>query len=151
MTPISARAPNNRVRGFFAAWAGIALDGMDSFIPPLVVVPAMRELLPASGISVTTASLRAWGSIMFSAFLIGWGSAFLRGPLADRFGRVRTLIYAILCYSLFTFLGSVREMFGNSLLSVCSRVLALEASSSAQPYSRWKNLVTTRARSGRVS
>ena len=105
--PIRARISNNRVRGFSAAWAGIALDGMDSFIYPLVLVPAMRELLPASGIPTTTASLGGWGSIMFSAFLIGWGSAFLWGPLADRFGRVRTLIYAILCYSLFTFLGSV--------------------------------------------
>ena len=33
------------------------------------------------------------------------GFAFLWGPIADRFGRVRTLVLTILCYSLFTFLG----------------------------------------------
>jgi MFS family permease len=36
---------------------------------------------------------------------VGWGFAFLWGPLADRFGRVRTLVLTILCYSVFTFLG----------------------------------------------
>src|ERR1700692_2285811 len=40
----------NQVRGFFAAWGGIVLDGMDSFIYALVLTPAMRDLLPASGI-----------------------------------------------------------------------------------------------------
>ena len=43
----------NQVRGFWAAWAGWALDGMDSFIYALVMVPALRELLPRSGIPAT--------------------------------------------------------------------------------------------------
>ena len=43
----------------------------------------------------------------FALFLIGWGFAFLWGPVADRFGRVRTLMLTILCYSVFTFLGAV--------------------------------------------
>ncbi len=43
----------------------------------------------------------------FAVFLIGWGCAFLWGPVADRFGRVRTLALTILCYSLFTFLGCI--------------------------------------------
>ena len=78
---------------------------MDSFIYALVLVPAMRELLPASGMPANAANLGFYGGILFSVFLVGWGCAFLWGPLADRFGRVRTLTLTILCYSLFTFLG----------------------------------------------
>ncbi len=104
----SARAlplTRNQRRGFWAAWAGWALDGMDSFIYALVLVPAMRELLPRSGIAATAGHLGYYGSLLFAVFLLGWGCAFLWGPLADRFGRVRTLSLTILCYSLFTFLG----------------------------------------------
>lgn len=81
------------------------LDGVDSFIYALVLVPAMKEILPLSGIEASTGNLGYFGSILFSMFLIGWGMAFLWGPLADRFGRVRSLMLAVLCYSLFTFLG----------------------------------------------
>src|SRR5580698_6310945 len=96
----------NQIRGFGAAWGGLVLDGMDSFIYALVLVPAMRDLLPASGIEPTVGNLGFYGSILFAAFLVGWGCAFFWGPIADRFGRVRTLMLAILCYSIFTFLGS---------------------------------------------
>jgi MFS family permease len=97
----------NQIRGFFASWAGVVLDGVDSFIYALVLVPAMRDLLPKSGIEPSVGNLGFYGSVLFSSFLIGWGLAFLWGPLADRFGRVRALMLAILCYSLFTFLGSM--------------------------------------------
>ena len=100
--------PNQRL-GFWAAWGGLALDGMDSFIYALVLVPAMRDLLPRSGIEATVGNLGFYGSILFSVFLIGWGCAFLWGPIADRFGRVRALILAILCYSAFTFLGCIAQ------------------------------------------
>ena len=102
-----AALTNNQIRGFWASWAGILLDGMDSFIYALVLVPAMRDLLPASGIQPTPGNLGYYGSILFAVFLIGWGCAFLWGPVADRFGRVRSLMLAILCYSLFTFLSCV--------------------------------------------
>ncbi len=81
------------------------LDGVDSFIYALVLVPAMKDLLPASGVEPSAGNLGYYGGILFSMFLIGWGLAFLWGPLADRFGRVRALMLAVLCYSLFTFLG----------------------------------------------
>ena len=95
----------NQVRGFWAAWAGWTLDGMDSFIYALVLVPALRDLLPRSGIAATASNIGLYGGILFAIFLTGWGFAFLWGPVADRFGRVRTLVLTILCYSLFTFLG----------------------------------------------
>src|SRR5205085_7482061 len=104
-----AKPPLNRnqVRGFWAAWAGWALDGMDSFIYALVLEPALRELLPRSGIPATQANVGYYGGMLFAIFLVGWGFAFLWGPIADRFGRVRTLVLTILCYSAFTFLGCV--------------------------------------------
>ena len=97
----------NQVRGFWAAWAGWTLDGMDSFLYALVLVPALRDLLPKAGIAADQAGLGFYGSLLFAIFLVGWGFAFLWGPIADRFGRVRTLVLTVLCYSLFTFLGSV--------------------------------------------
>jgi MFS family permease len=99
----------NQIRGFWAAWGGLVLDGMDSFIYALVLVPAMRDLLPHSGIEATVGNLGFYGSILFSVFLVGWGCAFLWGPIADRFGRVRALMLAILCYSAFTFLGCLAQ------------------------------------------
>ncbi|MGA7634855.1 MAG: hypothetical protein WCB11_29165, partial [Terriglobales bacterium] len=46
-----SRAPltGNQVRGFWASWGGWTLDGMDSVIYALVLVPSLRELLPRSG------------------------------------------------------------------------------------------------------
>jgi MFS family permease len=78
---------------------------MDSFIYALVLVPALRDLLPRSGLAADAANVGYYGGILFAVFLVGWGFAFLWGPIADRFGRVRTLMLTILCYSLFTFLG----------------------------------------------
>src|ERR1044072_9300036 len=99
------RFTSNQRRGFLAAWGGGVLHGLDSFIYALVLVPALRALLPASGVEPTVGNLSFYGSLLFSVFLIGRGLALLWGALADRFGRVRILMLAILCYSLFTFLG----------------------------------------------
>ena len=107
--PSPARFTPNQRRGFLAAWGGVVLDGVDSFIYALVLVPALRELLPASGLGPTPGNVSFYGSTLFSVFLVGWGLAFLWGPLADRFGRVRVLMLAILCYSVFTFLGALAQ------------------------------------------
>src|SRR5438552_14187149 len=105
-TAARTRLDRNQVRGFWASWAGWALDGMDSFIYALVMVPALRELLPRSGLAASAANEGYYGGLLFALFLVGWGFAFLWGPLADKFGRVRTLMLTILWYSLFTFLGA---------------------------------------------
>src|SRR5438477_4660326 len=86
----------NQIRSFWAAWGGWALDGMDSFIYALVIVPALKELLPKSGIPGTTANTGYYGGLLFALFLVGWGCSFVWGPVADRFGRVRTLMLTIL-------------------------------------------------------
>jgi MFS family permease len=102
----SGSLSRNQIRGFWAAWGGWTLDGMDSFIYALVLVPSLRELLPRSGFAATKANIGYYGSLLFALFLIGWGLAFLWGPIGDKFGRVRTLMLTILCYSVFTFLSA---------------------------------------------
>src|SRR5438309_3745603 len=98
---------SNQRRGFLAAWGGWVLDGMDSFIYALVMVPALRQLLPRSGIPADQSHIGFYGGLLFALFLVGWGCSMVWGPLADRFGRVRTLMLTILCYSIFTFLGAL--------------------------------------------
>jgi MFS family permease len=97
----------NQIRGFWAAWGGWALDGMDSFIYALVLVPSLRELLPRSGIAATKGNVGVYGGLLFALFLVGWGLAFLWGPIGDKFGRVRTLMLTIIWYSAFTFLSAL--------------------------------------------
>ena len=109
----------NQKRGFLAAWGGWALDGMDSFIYSLVLVPALTELLPNSGIAVTPGNIGFYGSILFALFLFGWGLSMVWGPIGDRIGRVRALMLTILAYSLFTFLcGFVTNIWQLAVLRV---------------------------------
>jgi MFS family permease len=121
---VAATAPptkltQNQIRGFLAAWGGWALDGMDSFIYALVLVPALTELLPASGIENTPANRGYYGSILFALFLFGWGLSMVWGPIGDRIGRVRALMLTILCYSVFTFLcGFVTNIWQLAVLRV---------------------------------
>src|SRR6202789_2113564 len=102
----NAPLTRNQVRGFWASWGGWTLDGMDSAIYALVVEPPLRELLPRSGIAATKGNIGYYGGLLFALFLIGWGLAFLWGPLGDKFGRVRTLMLTVLCYSVFTLLSA---------------------------------------------
>ena len=90
-------------KGFLAAYAGWTLDGMDGFIYALVLTPALRELLPASGIQATTANIGVWGSYLFAMFLAGWGMSMMWGIIGDRIGRVRALAITIVTYSVATF------------------------------------------------
>src|SRR5271169_2450325 len=63
----------NQIRGFWAAWGGWTLDGMDSFIYALVLLPSLRELLPRSGIAATKGNVGYYGGLLFALFLVGWG------------------------------------------------------------------------------
>ena len=101
-TTTRTRLSAQQITGFWAAWAGWMLDGMDSFIYALVLAPAMRELLPRSGYAAAPADVAFAGSLLFGLFLVGWGLSFIWGPIADRFGRTRTLAGTVLIYSVFT-------------------------------------------------
>ncbi|KAA0995417.1 MFS transporter [Pseudomonas sp. ANT_J12] len=100
--PIKTPLSREQIRGFWTVYLGWVLDGVDSVIFALVLIPAMTELLPNSGITATPANIAMYGSLLFGLFLIGWGLSFIWGPLADRFGRVKMLAASILVYSLFT-------------------------------------------------
>lgn len=62
----------NQIRSFLAAWGGWALDGMDSFIYALVLIPALKDLLPRSRIPGTPANVGLYGGLLFAMFLAGW-------------------------------------------------------------------------------
>jgi MFS family permease len=103
----SATAPIDRAacsptRVFWAAWAGWMLDGFDSAAYGLLLVSALNELLPLSGVEVTKANIALYGGYGFSIFMLGWACAMFWGWLADRIGRVRTMCLTILTYSIFT-------------------------------------------------
>src|ERR1700683_4519239 len=102
MRPNVERLTPAQVRGFWAAWLGWTLDGMDSFIFALVLAPALTELLPKSGMDGSAPHVVFAGSGLFAVFLAGWGTAFVWGPIADRWGRTRTLAAAVACYAVFT-------------------------------------------------
>lgn len=85
---------------FWASYFGWLLDGFDSTIYAFVLIPALKHLLPASGIS--TKQLPFWGLTFFAIFLAGWGSSFLVGLLGDRIGRLKALGVAIVLYAIGT-------------------------------------------------
>src|SRR5687768_583495 len=120
-TSVQTKTPlnSNQIKGFWAAWGGWCLDGMDAFIYALVLVPALTELLPNSGIEPTPGNIGYYGSILFALFLFGWGLSMVWGPIADRFGRVKALMATIIFYSLFTFLcGLVTNIWQLAVLRV---------------------------------
>jgi MFS family permease len=99
---VRSKLSRSQITGFWAAWTGWTLDGMDSFIYALVLSPALTELLPKSGMDGSPANVGFVGSILFALFLVGWGLAFVWGPIADRFGRTRVLAASVLVYAVFT-------------------------------------------------
>jgi len=91
-----------QITGFWGAWGGWTLDGMDSVIYALVLSPALTELLPKSGYKATPANVGFAGSTLFALFLVGWGLSLIWGPIADKFGRSRVLAATIFVYAIFT-------------------------------------------------
>lgn len=87
---------------FWATWFGWMLDGFDSSIYAYILVAALSELLPASGIEASRANIGLYGGILFSIFMLGWACSMFWGWAADRYGRVRMMCWTVLVYSLFT-------------------------------------------------
>jgi len=100
--PVHTKLNREQITGFWGAWTGWTLDGMDSVIYALVLSPALTELLPKSGIKATPASIGLAGSTLFGLFLVGWGLSMIWGPIADKFGRSRVLAATIFVYAVFT-------------------------------------------------
>jgi MFS family permease len=99
---IHTKLSRQQITGFWGAWTGWTLDGMDSVIYALVLSPALTELLPKSGIKATPANVGFAGSTLFALFLVGWGLSLIWGPIADKFGRSRVLAATIFVYAIFT-------------------------------------------------
>jgi MFS family permease len=99
---VHTKLSHQQITGFWGAWAGWTLDGMDSVIYALVLSPALTELLPKSGYKATPANIGFAGSILFALFLVGWGLSLIWGPIGDRFGRSRVLAATIFVYAIFT-------------------------------------------------
>jgi len=102
MSAAHTKLSRQQITGFWGAWFGWTLDGMDSVIYALVLSPALTELLPKSGYNATPANVGFAGSVLFALFLVGWGLSLIWGPLADKFGRTRVLAATIFVYAIFT-------------------------------------------------
>ncbi len=92
----------NREHWFVLSVASLAwgLDCFDQQIFNLARNPAIAELMPAGTSSDT---LKAWGGYTTSIFVAGWATGgLIFGPIGDRIGRAKTLMYTVLMYSVFT-------------------------------------------------
>jgi MFS family permease len=87
-----------------AANLGWMFDGYETFALILTVGVALRQLLDPGQF----AQVPAYAGTVIAVTLFGWGiGGILGGILADYIGRRRTMIYAILAYSLITGLSAL--------------------------------------------
>src|SRR5947209_11175428 len=91
---------------FLVVWAGWTLDAADFGLFSLVLRPSLTELLGFGGGALAPdqlAQLGKVGGLLSMCGLLGWAfGGFLFGILADYIGRVRTLVFSIAIYSVFT-------------------------------------------------
>src|ERR1700754_4675138 len=85
---------------FWATWSGWMLDGFDSAMYSYILVGALTELLPASGIEASRANIGVYGGLLFSIFMLGWACSMVWGWAADRYGRVRIMCWTVLGFFL---------------------------------------------------
>jgi MFS family permease len=95
-------------RTFWACAAGWALDGMDFMIYPLVI----GTIITLWKVDAGTAGLAGTVTLLASA-VGGW----LGGYLADRVGRVRTLQFTILWFSVFSLVCAFVQNFDQLLIA----------------------------------
>ncbi|WP_454625016.1 MFS transporter [Bradyrhizobium cenepequi] len=101
-SPIEEGAAVSPGKIFWATWFGWMLDGFDSSMYSYILVGALSELLPASGIEASRANIGIYGGLLFSIFMLGWACSMVWGWAADRYGRVRIMCWTVLVYSVFT-------------------------------------------------
>ena len=100
--PQSRDAAISPYRVFWATWFGWMLDGFDSSMYSYILVAALTELLPASGLEASRVNVGFYGGLLFSIFMLGWACSMVWGWAADRVGRVRVMCWTVLVYSVFT-------------------------------------------------
>jgi MFS family permease len=94
----------NQWKTMIASNIGWMFDGYETFALILVVAVALKQLLDPS----LTAQIPAYAGTIIAITLLGWGiGGFVGGVLADYIGRRRTMILAILAYSLTTGLSAL--------------------------------------------
>lgn len=92
---------------FWACFAGWALDALDAQIFSLAI-PALIATFALNRSDVGVIS----GATLVASALGGW----VTGALSDRFGRVRTLQFTILWFSLFTFASAFAQSYPQLLV-----------------------------------
>lgn len=91
-------------RVLYCTCLGWALDIMDGYLYAIILFPAMSDLLGTS----EPALIGWYGGIVLAIFMIGWAlGGLIFGPIADRYGRARTMAITILVYATFTGLCSI--------------------------------------------
>lgn len=100
--PIAEAGAVSSGKIFWATWFGWMLDGFDSSMYGYILVGALTDLLPASGIEASRANIGLYGGLLFSIFMLGWACSMVWGWAADRYGRVRIMCWTVLVYSVFT-------------------------------------------------
>jgi MFS family permease len=86
-------------RVLICACLGWALDIMDGYLYAIILFPAMSDLLGTT----ESAVIGLYGGIVLSIFMIGWAlGGLIFGPVADRYGRAKTMAITILIYASFT-------------------------------------------------
>ncbi|MGH7853769.1 MAG: MFS transporter [Candidatus Binatia bacterium] len=86
-------------RVLICACLGWALDIMDGYLYAIILFPAMSDLLGTT----ESAQIGLYGGVVLSIFMIGWAlGGLIFGPIADRYGRAKTMAITILIYASFT-------------------------------------------------
>lgn len=99
---------------FFGCWLGGIFDGMDSTLMSVAMPSAIGELTGSTDKSV----VGPIASYVTSIFLVGWMlGGILFGIIGDKLGRVRSMIFSILLYALFTGLAGFAQSWPQ--LAVC--------------------------------
>jgi MFS family permease len=102
LAPPYAVVAASPMRVFWATWFGWMLDGFDSSMYSYILVAALTDLLPRSGIPATAGNIGFYGGLLFSIFMLGWACSMVWGWAADVFGRVHIMCLTVLVYSIFT-------------------------------------------------
>ncbi|WP_303674082.1 MFS transporter [Vampirovibrio chlorellavorus] len=99
---------------FVGCWLGGIFDGMDSTLMSVAMPTAIGELTGSTDKSV----IGPIASYVTSIFLLGWmAGGILFGVIGDKLGRVRSMVFSILLYALFTGLAGFAQNWEQ--LAVC--------------------------------